>query len=590
MESTFGVTVNRKIMEVSDDDFLLIKRMIGTYCQVIDRFLEALKSEELRCYAAKKPYALRNELVSFLKERKKDPDNFPAVLRQLHEEHRHVLAQLLAYISTIPLQARHWKLALEEANVTVAGYWGRVAMLAQKRIKHSPWYAKITEREKGYVMWLLQPSSQQFFEVLSGRTPRTSFNNLVKHGFDAKMIDWIVSTFPVAEFVKSLPPQPKPVIPESSIQTPTDDKSKKLELSQNQLVQKVAKALKRVRHHESFPKVKKVNRIDFDCECWTGDTEFIRVDNEPKLVQYVELMTDQPRKRLHLRLKGNGPLRGTLQLQIDRYGQLVLHVFVPSQEGKLREAGDILSLDAGAKAMVHDQYGNHYGEEIHLVTQKHLNRQNIRQAGRNRCFARKRVYEKRGTKASIQKAQRIKENNLGRKRFNKEEFRWKETCKCLINRVLNKLLKPFIVHADGTVEGVQELVIEHLGKMRFNGKKKFSKKWKQEITSGWLRHYIHERIVFKCKKYGIKLTEVNPACTSVRCSVCGCVNNTTRDGDKFTCHNCGHTEHADTNAAKNILARKNWAEETLFLPPRKVREKLEKEFEKASGAQLQKQT
>lgn len=586
MESTFGATVNRKIMKVSDDDFLVIKRMIHTYCQVIDRFLEALKSEELRGYAAKRPYALRDELVSFLKQRKKDPEHFPTVLEQLHKEHRHVLAQLLAYIPTIPLQARQWKLALEEANITVAGYWGRVAMLAKNRIQRSPCYRKLTNQERGYLMWLLTPSSKQFFEILSGRTPRTSLNNLIKHGFEPKMIDWIVSTFPASEFVKSMPPQPKPVVPESMSKKSPDQ----LDLTQNQLAQKVAKVLRRVRHHESFPRAKQYNRVDFDCSCWAGGTESILVDNEEKSVQYVELMTDQPRKRLHLRLKGIGPLRGTLQLQIDQNDQLVIHVFVPMQEGKQREAGYILSLDAGVTAMCHDQYGNHYGHEIHVITQKHLNRQNKRQVGRNRCFARKRQCEKRGTKASIKKAQRIKANNLGRKRFLKAEFRWKETCKSLINQVLNQLLKPFVAHADGTVEGVQELVIEHLGKMTFKGKKKFNRTLRQEISSRWLRHYIHERIVFKCKKYGIKLIEVNPAWTSKRCSVCGCVGNTVRHGNKFICHNCGHIEHADTNAAKNILARKDWKEEELHLPPRIVREKLEKEFNEASGAQLQKQT
>ncbi len=50
-----------------------------------------------------------------------------------------------------------------------------------------------------------------------------------------------------------------------------------------------------------------------------------------------------------------------------------------------------------------------------------------------------------------------------------------------------------------------------------------------------------------------KLHEVDPAYTSQTCSRCGKIGN--RDGKRFYCGECGCEQHADSNAAINILAR-----------------------------------
>jgi putative transposase len=46
---------------------------------------------------------------------------------------------------------------------------------------------------------------------------------------------------------------------------------------------------------------------------------------------------------------------------------------------------------------------------------------------------------------------------------------------------------------------------------------------------------------------------VNPAYTSQRCSSCDHVAKDNRHEQRFSCVNCGFTEHADVNAARNIL-------------------------------------
>jgi putative transposase len=46
---------------------------------------------------------------------------------------------------------------------------------------------------------------------------------------------------------------------------------------------------------------------------------------------------------------------------------------------------------------------------------------------------------------------------------------------------------------------------------------------------------------------------VNPAHTSQRCSACGHTAPENRHRQQFVCVACGFTDHADINAARNIL-------------------------------------
>ncbi|MEU9891576.1 zinc ribbon domain-containing protein [Sphaerisporangium sp. NPDC051011] len=53
---------------------------------------------------------------------------------------------------------------------------------------------------------------------------------------------------------------------------------------------------------------------------------------------------------------------------------------------------------------------------------------------------------------------------------------------------------------------------------------------------------------------GSHVISVNPAYTGQRCSVCTVVDRRSRESQAvFRCTSCDHTEHADVNAAKNIL-------------------------------------
>jgi putative transposase len=64
-----------------------------------------------------------------------------------------------------------------------------------------------------------------------------------------------------------------------------------------------------------------------------------------------------------------------------------------------------------------------------------------------------------------------------------------------------------------------------------------------------------EKIEWVAAKAGKPVIIVNPKFTSQECSNCGHVAKGNRDGEKFVCEECGHIDHADTQASRTILRR-----------------------------------
>lgn len=63
---------------------------------------------------------------------------------------------------------------------------------------------------------------------------------------------------------------------------------------------------------------------------------------------------------------------------------------------------------------------------------------------------------------------------------------------------------------------------------------------------------------YKLEATGGRLIEVPAAYSSQECSACGCVDAASRRSQsEFRCTTCGYSDHADLNAAKNLLGRAN---------------------------------
>ncbi|WP_414657755.1 RNA-guided endonuclease InsQ/TnpB family protein [Deinococcus sp. VB343] len=70
---------------------------------------------------------------------------------------------------------------------------------------------------------------------------------------------------------------------------------------------------------------------------------------------------------------------------------------------------------------------------------------------------------------------------------------------------------------------------------------------------GWSAFY--DILRGKAESAGRVVVRVPPQYTSQRCNQCGHTCRENRDNEVFKCVSCGHEDHADWNAAKNILAR-----------------------------------
>lgn len=73
------------------------------------------------------------------------------------------------------------------------------------------------------------------------------------------------------------------------------------------------------------------------------------------------------------------------------------------------------------------------------------------------------------------------------------------------------------------------------------------------LDKGW--GYMRQCLAYKTAWAGKRLIEVDPRMTSQTCAECGSQHSDNRDEDRFECIACGHQDHADINAARNIRAR-----------------------------------
>lgn len=78
----------------------------------------------------------------------------------------------------------------------------------------------------------------------------------------------------------------------------------------------------------------------------------------------------------------------------------------------------------------------------------------------------------------------------------------------------------------------------------------------RESIGKWAFLELRNFIEYKAKLVGVPVIPIDPRNTSRTCSVCGYTDKKNRKNQaSFVCLECGHTENADFNAAKNIAFR-----------------------------------
>ena len=112
-----------------------------------------------------------------------------------------------------------------------------------------------------------------------------------------------------------------------------------------------------------------------------------------------------------------------------------------------------------------------------------------------------------------------------------------------VGRVLNRLVARRLP---------KELVVENLDFRSPTLSRRMNR-----LVSACGRKAITNNLADLTDRHGITVVEVNPAYTSQTCSCCGYVDQRNRTTQaRFRCRWCGHTRHADLNAASNIRRRR----------------------------------
>lgn len=280
-----------------------------------------------------------------------------------------------------------------------------------------------------------------------------------------------------------------------------------------------------------FPRFK--GRGWFDTVEWPKDGDGCRWDSQPEhpTATYVRLQGIG-----HVRVHQHRPVRGRVKtISVKREGRRWYVILacddVPAEP--LPATGAVVGLDMGVASLVTTSDGEH------LANPRHLAATADRLAAAQRDLARK----KRGSKGRLKAVARVAALHAKVRRQRLDHA----------HKAALDLVRDYdvIVHEDlrianmtrsasGTIDNPGRNVAQKSGLNR------------SVLDAGWgvfLRVLAH-----KAESAGRELIAVNPANTSRTCARCGhCAAENRVTQAEFACTACGHTAHADVNAAENIL-------------------------------------
>jgi putative transposase len=158
-------------------------------------------------------------------------------------------------------------------------------------------------------------------------------------------------------------------------------------------------------------------------------------------------------------------------------------------------------------------------------------------------------------------AHRDKKMQKGSKSYAKESFKMARLSQHIANirkDHLHKLSTRLIKNHD--VVCLEDLKVKNMSKsakrtVEKPGKNVAAKSGlnREILSQGWFE--LRRQLTYKAAWTGGMVVAVDPRHTSQRCSACLAVDRKSRMSQaRFVCTACGHEMHADTNAAKNILA------------------------------------
>lgn len=287
----------------------------------------------------------------------------------------------------------------------------------------------------------------------------------------------------------------------------------------------------------------------------SGSYDYIEKDG----ILHIILPVLKKRTRVILPLKSNTRFTGNIRVVLDKDRKRVItHKCIESKTSdSVPESKKEIGVDKGMKKLISTSTKNKYGIETEKIAKEKSEWETKILKGRN---IHKNAYYKALENKNYKKAERILKCNLGKKKFNKKELKYKEHLKSEINHELRTFFMK---------EKPETIVLEDLSFASWTRPMKSKVKY---YLSSWCKGYLDERLEYLAEYFNCKVIYINPAYTSQVCSFCGHLDKNSRKGEKFKCSNCGKEIDADINASINILKRKDDKRITLYTPYNKVKE------------------
>jgi len=307
-------------------------------------------------------------------------------------------------------------------------------------------------------------------------------------------------------------------------------------------------------------------------------TSKIEKYKNPKQFSYVlKLSTINKGKRVIIPFNPNkwvkkffSKRKGCFIVSSDTQGNLNLHIPI-EEEPKENNNTQEIAIDKGFRKLIVDSNKQKYGDDWHELEKKLDNKFQKKQEQRNKLYAlRKELhkkYQETKDKKLYKKIKHLEKYNLGKKKFNKNKLKTKETIKNNVNQSVNDFISKN--------PKLKTIVLEKLDK--FDNRRKYSRK-SNRLLNQWKRGFLKNKLTFISQLKSVELAYQNRAYTSQECSNCGYVRKDNRQGERFTCIKCGFREDADVNGALNILSRKYDSEIGLYTPYKQVKEILLKRY------------
>ncbi len=235
-------------------------------------------------------------------------------------------------------------------------------------------------------------------------------------------------------------------------------------------------------------------------------------------------------KRIAISLSSCQSPSGTLRI-ILRNNKVEIHYVIDIK--KIDNCGDkVIGVDKGFTETFVDSDGIPYGKGLGTVISKESDYLKQKYQARNKIFQ---IAEK----SSSYKKNKIRNQNLGRKKLNKRKIKIKKQIRTIVFTAIHKL-----------VNKAKIIVAEDLTAPMF--KRSFGKNMNRKL-SAWTKGVIAEALNYVSQRRSSSLHLVNAAYTSQIDHRTGCFTGI-RKGDRFYCEN-GDVYQADENAAKNVKAR-----------------------------------